>query len=348
MIAKHIKIEYVWIDGSTTPEGAPEYKLRSKTKVMMVDDPLKKIELEDIPMWSFDGSSTKQAEPDSSDCLLKPIKIYNDVFRSGNAIIVLCEVLNADHTPHETNKRVDLPEEDECWFGFEQEYTLLNKESRPLGFPEGGYAAPQGNYYCSIGHGNVTGRQMVEAHMDACIAAGIEITGINAEVMIGQWEFQVLGKGAKAASDDLWIARYLLIRITESAGVKVTFHPKLIIGDWNGSGLHANFSNKKMREIGGKEYFYEICDLLGERHAEHMEHYGADNHLRLTGQHETQHINEFSYGVSDRQASIRIPIKVVEDDWIGYLEDRRPASNANPYEITREIVNVLEMVKEPI
>lgn len=348
MITNKRKVEYVWLDGSTAKDGTPEPKLRSKTKVITVENPTQALELEDVPMWSFDGSSTKQAEGDSSDCLLKPIRMYNDVFRSGAAAIVLCEVLNADHTPHETNKRGDLPEEDEYWFGFEQEYTLQNKELMPLGFPEGGYAAPQGDYYCSMGHGNVTGRDIVEAHMDACLAAGIEITGINAEVMIGQWEFQVLGKGAKKASDDLWMARYLLFRITEQAGVKVTFHPKPVHGDWNGSGLHTNFSNKKMREEGGEDYFTEVCETLKERHATHMEYYGSENEQRLTGLHETQHIDEFSYGVSDRGASIRIPIQVIEDNWMGYLEDRRPASNANPYEITREIVNVLETVGETI
>jgi len=346
MITKHLKVEYVWLDGYK-----PEPSLRSKTKVITLEDPLQKIELDTIPQWSFDGSSTKQATGDKSDCILNPVRMYNDTFRSGRSVLVLCEVLNADHSPHESNKRAEMGkplDEDGYWFGFEQEYTLLSKNGRPLGFPDSGYPEEQGPYYCAVGDGNVTGRRIVETHMDMCLAAGIEVTGVNAEVMLGQWEYQVLGKGAYKASDDLWMSRYLLHKVTEEMGIKVEFHPKPVKGDWNGSGLHTNFSNINMRTIGGEEMFNNICEAMGERHHEAIAIYGSDNDQRLSGNHETQHIDRFSYGVSDRGSSIRIPIAVPEKNWKGYLEDRRPASNANPYDITNFIVNVLCNLPEPI
>ncbi|MCL4128517.1 UNVERIFIED_CONTAM: hypothetical protein GTU68_031596 [Idotea baltica] len=214
-------------------------------------------------------------------------------------------------------------------------------EGKPIGFPEEGFPAPQGPYYCAVGSENVAGREFVEEHLDACLDAGIDVTGVNAEVMLGQWEYQVFGKGGKKASDDLIASRYLLYRISESYGVQIDISPKPVKGDWNGSGMHANFSNKEMREIGGKELFKSICESFRPLHKEHIALYGSDNDQRLTGAHETQSIDKFSYGVSDRGASIRIPISVIED-WKGYLEDRRPASNADPYLVTNRIIKTVE------
>ena len=332
------KIEYVWLDGVK-----PEATLRSKTRILDLDTIPKP---QDLPEWSFDGSSTKQAVGDKSDCILKPVRVYEDPQRT-NAYLVLCEVFNADGTPHETNERHKLFELDkqesiskeDWWFGFEQEYVLM-KDGVPLGFPKEGYPEPQGKYYCGVGNRRVIGREIIEEHLDACISIGLDITGINAEVMLGQWEYQLFGKGATKVADDLWISRYLLHRITEQHDVIVELHPKPVVGDWNGSGMHVNFSNELMRKEGGKEIIEGICDVLGDNHKKHIELYGSDNEKRLTGDHETASIKEFSFGVSDRGASIRIPISTAKD-WKGYLEDRRPASNGDPYKITWALLDTL-------
>jgi len=292
-------------------------------------------------MWSFDGSSTQQAEGNDSDCLLKPVAIFPDPDRS-NGYLVMTEVLNADGTPHESNGRATIDDDDnDFWFGFEQEYFLNDPTTNlPLGFPENGYPSPQGQYYCSVGAKNAFGRDIVEDHLDQCLEAGINVEGINAEVATGQWEYQVFAKGAKNAGDQVWVARYLAERNAEKWGVSIDLHPKPIKGDWNGSGMHANFSNEVMRSKGGEELFNKICEAFdGKNIKKHMDVYGAHNEERLTGLHETQSIDKFSYGVSDRGASIRIPIGTVEDGWVGRLEDRRPASNGDPYKIASVIVS---------
>ena len=321
------KFEYIWLDGYK-----PEPSLRSKTKVIDLD--FYHGDIRTLPIWSFDGSSTQQAEGSKSDCLLKPVTVYPDPSRK-NAFLVMCEVMNPDGTPHATNTRANYKDDEDFWFGFEQEY-VLTKDGIPLGFPKQGYPRPQGPYYCAVGSDNVAGRDLVEEHFDLCLDCGLDITGINAEVLLGQWEFQVLGKGKKGG-DDLWLARYLLYRTAEKYGVKDEFHPKPIKGDWNGSGCHTNFSNKEMREVGGKKYFEDILERFKLTHAEHVAVYGSDNDQRLTGLHETQSIRKFSYGVSDRGASIRIPVSTAET-WKGYLEDRRPASHMDPYRVIQRIM----------
>ena len=287
-------------------------------------------------MWSFDGSSTEQADGSSSDCLLKPVAIFPDPGRL-NSYLVMTEVLNADGTPHVSNGRATIDDDDDdFWFGFEQEYFLWDIDTNlPPGFPPGGYPGPQGPYYCSVGAANAFGRDCVEEHFDLCLAAGINVEGINAEVAAGQWEFQVFAKGAKRAGDETWIARYLLERIGEKYGYSINWHPKPFGKlDWNGSGMHANFSNEVMRTSGKEETFTLICEEFGKNIERHISVYGADNDQRLTGDHETQSIDTFSYGVSDRGASIRIPVSTYTDGWVGRLEDRRTASNADPYKLS--------------
>jgi glutamine synthetase len=326
------KLEYIWLDGSE-----PTQCLRSKTMVRNDFGGT----VEECPVWSFDGSSTNQATGDDSDCLLKPVAIYPDPDRA-SAYLVMCEVLNADGTPHPTNGRATILDEDEdFWFGFEQEYFLWDpKTDLPPGFPKGGYPAPQGPYYCSVGARNAFGRELIEEHMDICLEAGLNVEGINAEVAPGQWEFQIFAKGAKKAGDEIWVARYLLERTAESYGFAIDYEPKPLgkFADWNGSGMHANFSNGAMRDLGDESIFTKICEEFGKHIDRHMSVYGANNDQRLTGLHETQSIDEYSYGVSDRGASIRIPIGTVQDGWKGRLEDRRTASNADPYKVAAAII----------
>ena len=329
------KLEYIWLDGYK-----PTQSLRSKTKILSDFSG----NLEDAPMWSFDGSSTEQAVGNSSDCLLKPVAIFPDPARR-DAYLVMTEVLKADGSAHESNGRATIDDDDnDFWFGFEQEYFLWDPETNlPLGFPEGGYPRPQGPYYCGVGGRNAYGREIIEEHLDLCLEAGLNVEGINAEVAAGQWEFQVFAKGAQEAGDQIWVAKYILERTAEQYGLSINWHPKpLGDTDWNGSGMHANFSNSLLREAGNKETYDKICQAFAPVVKEHIDVYGAENDQRLTGKHETQSIDQFSYGVSDRGASIRIPVATVENGWKGWLEDRRPASNADPYKVAARIIKTVK------
>ena len=328
-----IRAEYIWMDGHS-----PTQKLRSKTKVL--DKTIKN--LEDLPVWGFDGSSTNQAEGNDSDCMLKPIYKTLDPIRGGNNLLVMCEVLNPDRTPHKTNSRAHLAKiaklykDEEAWFGIEQEYTLFEGRN-PLGWPEGGYPAPQGPFYCGVGADEVYGRDIVEEHLDLCLEAGLEISGINAEVMPGQWEYQIGPLGPLESADQVWLSRWLLYRISEDYGVSATLHPKPVKGDWNGAGAHTNFSTNAMRKKGGIKVIETACEKLALKHASHIQIYGAHNEERLTGLHETCSIKEFRYGVSDRGASIRIPMQTANEGY-GYLEDRRPAANMDPYKVCAMLI----------
>jgi len=336
-----IKAEYIWIDGYN-----PIQNLRSKTKI--VDGPIE--DVTELPDWGFDGSSTLQAEGSDSDCLLKPVSFFKDPTREVDDILVMCEVFNADGTIHRSNHRAQLRElsekilKEECWFGIEQEYTFLDLDGKPYGWPENGVPAPQGKYYCGVGAEQVYGRDIVEEHLELCLQAGLGISGINAEVMPAQWEYQVGPLGPLAVSDQLWIARWLLRRVAEDWEVVVSIDPKPMKGDWNGAGAHTNFSTKSMRSEGGIKIITEACEKLSKKHKEHMAVYGSGNEERLTGLHETCSIDEFRYGVSDRGASIRIPMGTAKDGF-GYLEDRRPSANMDPYQVCFALINTV-CVKE--
>ena len=339
-MSQKYKLEYIWLDGYK-----PVPNLRSKTLIKEFDY-FPSVEM--LPFWGFDGSSTQQAEGSSSDCALKPVAVYPDSTRS-NGVLVMCEVMMPDKvTPHPTNARATILDDEDAWFGFEQEY-FLYCDGRPLGFPETGYPDPQGPYYTGVGYKNVgnTARKIVEQHLDLCLDAGLNHEGINAEVAKGQWEFQIFGKGSKKAADEVWLARYLLYRLCESYGVDVEIHCKPIKGDWNGSGMHANFSTKYLREVGGKEYFEQLMEAFEKEKLEHIAVYGPDNHLRLTGHHETAAIDSFSYGVADRGASIRLPHSFINDGYKGYLEDRRPNSQGDPYQIASRILRTIAEVPIP-
>jgi glutamine synthetase len=324
------KAEYIWIDGTI-----PTAKLRSKTKIVEDGAP--------PPVWGFDGSSTNQAPGERSDCVLKPVFVCPDPLRKGDHKLVLCEVLLPSMEPHPTNTRQACLEalkasaDDEYLFGLEQEYTFF-EGSRPLGFPDRGFPAPQGGYYCGVGADEVFGRPVVEAHLEACLQAGLHISGINAEVMPGQWEFQVGPLNAIDVSDHLWVARWLLYRVGEDFGISATLHPKPVRGDWNGAGCHTNFSTKDMRS--SYEPNVMAAEALRTRHDLHIANYGAGIEDRLTGLHETASYKQYSYGVSDRGASVRIPWQV-EKEGKGYIEDRRPCANMDPYVVTRLIMETV-------
>ncbi|MCZ6545783.1 MAG: glutamine synthetase beta-grasp domain-containing protein [Chloroflexi bacterium] len=325
-----IKAEYIWIDGTK-----PTARLRSKTKILPAGT--------EMPIWGFDGSSTQQAEGADSDCVLNPVFVCPDPLRGGENKLVLSEVLLTDMTPHPSNTRAacaavaETYGAHETWFGIEQEYTFFDG-SRPLGWPETGFPAPQGDYYCGVGANEVFGRDICEAHSDACMAAGLAISGTNAEVMPGQWEFQIGPIGTVEAADHLWVARWLLYRIAEEWSVSATLHPKPVPGDWNGAGAHTNVSTKAMRSS------FDACvaaaEALKANHDAHMKHYGDGVEMRLTGLHETARHDEFTYGVSDRGASVRIPWQV-ERDQQGYIEDRRPNANMDPYVVNRLITETI-------
>ena len=324
-----IKAEYIWVDGTK-----PTKTLRSKTKILEAGQA--------PPNWGFDGSSTQQAEGHKSDCRMKPVFTCPDPIRGGDNILVLTEVFNADESVHPTNTRAlarvvaEKFKDQDPWFGMEQEYTLF-QGSKPLGWPDGGYPAPQGPFYCGVGADEVFGREIVEKHMDACIQAGLKISGINAEVMPGQWEFQIGPAGLLEVGDHMLVARWLLYRIAEDYGVSASLDPKPVKGDWNGAGCHTNYSTKAMRSPGGMKVIEEACKKLGQKAELHIANYGHGIEQRLTGLHETCSYKQFKYGVSDRGASIRIPMDVARDGH-GYLEDRRPCANIDPYVVARLLV----------
>lgn len=328
--------EYIWLDGVN-----PTAHLRSKTKILgsAVQN------LSDIPEWGFDGSSTQQAEGKFSDCLLRPVRVAPDPIRGNQHMLVLCEVFNADGSVHPSNTRAALRalaekyQAEECWFGIEQEYTLF-KGIRPLAWQETGEPGPQGPYYCGVGADKIYGRPLVEAHMRAALTAGLTLFGINSEVMPGQWEFQIGPAGPLEVGDEMWLSRWLLERLGEDFGITVILAPKPVPGDWNGAGAHTNFSTKAMRSAGGIKVIEAACEKFKAKHAEHIAVYGEHNEERLTGKHETCSINEFRYGVSDRGASIRIPMATANAG-MGYLEDRRPAANMDPYQVCARIMETV-------
>lgn len=301
----------------------------------------------------FSVQHIEQAEGSKSDVYLLPVALYNDPFRGGDNKLVLCETQTYEQDASSSNTRRScqqamnrVMEAHEPWFGIEQEYTLIDANSRPgshpLGWPSSGFPGPQGPYYCGVGANKVFGRDIVEAHYRACIYAGIPIYGENAEVMPAQWEYQIGPCKGICIGDDLWMSRFILHRVAEDFHVAVSFDPKPIPGDWNGAGAHTNFSTKQTRsKEGGMKAIEEAIERLEKNHARHILAYdpkkGKDNERRLTGKHETSSIHKFSAGISNRGASVRIP-RQVADDGFGYLEDRRPSSNCDPYVVAEAIV----------
>jgi len=330
--------EYVWLDVNLVT--------RSKTMTMTCAPR----DVKDLRIWNYDGSSTGQAEGHNSELFLRPQRIFKDPFRGAPHILVMCDVVNAwDGKPAIGNSRdkcaavMEKYAKHDPWFGIEQEYTLMRPgkigedAKMPLGFNEdGSEPAPQGPYYCSAGTGAAIGRVVADEHYMLCLKAGVKIAGTNAEVMPGQWEYQVGPCRGYEMGDHLYMARYIMERVTEKHNVVCSISPKPIEdGDWNGAGLHTNFSTVGMRNKGGYDEIIKVCEAFGKegKPAEHIAVYGEGNDKRLTGKHETCSINQFKYGVANRGASIRIP-RDAEKNGCGYMEDRRPAANADPYAVT--------------
>ena len=329
--------EYIWVSAKGI--------MRSKTKVF--DHHLK--DISEIPQWNFDGSSTGQAHGKFSDITLKPVRLYQDPFRNPNDLFVLCETYddskcekpNVADTRNLLRKALIGKEHLEMMTGIEQEYVLFDAKTKlPYMWKEhqDPGSGPQGPYYCGVGGHRIFGRDIIEDHMKLCLKSNLSYAGANAEVMASQWEFQIGTGELLKMADDLWIARYILERITEKYGCYVNYHPKPHFGDWNGSGGHVNFSTKEMREKGGLDIIKNAIKKLEHSHFNDIHAFGEDNHLRLTGKHETQSMKVFTWGVADRGASIRIN-KHVADNEKGYFEDRRPASNLDPYLVLATIVN---------
>jgi glutamine synthetase len=325
-------VEYIWIGGSGI-----DIRSKSKTYTKEINT------INDIDEWNFDGSSAYLASPENSEIILKPEAMYPDPFRGNPHKLVLCSTYDLHRKPTITNFRHFAQDilnkhfqENEPTFGIEQEYVMkksigtLTHSSIPLGWPIGGYPSKQGPYYCSVGNKFVYGREIMETHYKVCLLAGLHIYGTNSEVMPGQWEFQIgTCKGIETA-DELWMARYLLLRVGEYYNVDIDFSPKVINGEWNGSGCHTNYSNTKTMNDCNMHNILQQISLLEKEHKRVIELYGEDNHLRLTGRNETSSYDVFTWGVANRSASIRIPLNT-QCNGRGYYEDRRPSSNMDPY-----------------
>ena len=343
--------EYIWIDGNGN--------LRSKARTL---DPLPCMangsnfiyNNHEIPKWNYDGSSTKQAEGCNSEILLYPCYAVPCPFRSSPHILVMCETYKSDLTPAANNNRewakkiFDKNLIEKPWYGIEQEFFMM-KDGNPVGWNAQVEASVQGQYYCSVGAQNTFGRELIDKHYKACLYAELGISGINAEVAPGQWEYQIGPVEGINAGDQLWLSRYILQRIGEEFDIEIDFEPKPLKGDWNGSGCHTNYSTLSMREGSadktGLAVINEAIEKLSFKHDEHMKLYGSGNELRMTGLHETSSFEKFSYGVANRGASIRIP-QDTNNKECGYFEDRRPSSNMDPYLVTGIIFNTTVVEKQ--
>ena len=338
-----ILVEYVWLTGNSGCE------MRSKYRIIQNEN--------QSTIWNYDGSSTGQATTENSEILLYPVCKFVNPFIA-KSFIYLCDTYQRDTSGHiiptASNARASLKirsitsqEQHKPWFGIEQEYFIMANKgthySNTLPFLNVNVTVTdlnsQGQYYCAVGSQNIMYRELVEEHMRLCLLAGIKISGANAEVAPNQWEFQVGPCETVEVGDHLWIARYILVRLAEKYSVNIDFNPKPIDGDWNGSGLHTNFSDIATRSLCGIEKIHEYIEKLAMTHSEHINVYGT-NTKRLTGKHETSSVDVFTSGTGSRNTSVRIPNDVASEKR-GYFEDRRPASDADPYLVCSAIITTL-------
>ncbi|XP_056633355.1 glutamine synthetase-like [Diorhabda sublineata] len=326
---------YIWIDGTGE-------NVRCQSKTLEINPSSHK----EIPNCTFNGSETQQANINNPDCYIVPVAVYNDPIKRGNSKLVLCEAFNAEEKPCKTNHRQRCVEvlnracEHEIEVSFEQEYLLTDKSGIPFASQSIGDDLPAELHYAGIGAGKVLGREIAECLYRSCLYAGIEITGDRAEKVFGQWEFKLGPSPTIKAADDLWAARYLLSRIAEDYGIGISLDPKFS-QQYPGSALTATFSTKFMRNDNGIKHIIEAFKKLEKRHFEHMKVYdakgGADNKKRLTGKFRTSSAEKFTCGVADRTLSVRMT-KLVNLRRNGFLEDRRPAANADPYQVISALV----------
>lgn len=312
--------EYIWLDASSN--------FRSKTRILDLND----FCFSDIPIWNYDGSSTGQAEVENSEMLLLPLTYFSDPFRGEGSYLVWCDTVSfkdkKSTSYHDHAKRIfERFSSKEPWFGLEQEYFIM-KGGKPLSLTFEQHSP--GSYYCGSDEFKGVERNLAEEHLQLCLKAKIKIAGLNSEVAPSQWEYQIGPCQGIEASYHLYISRYILQRVAEKRELSISFHPKPLGEEWSGSGCHINFSTKDMRQENGIEYIHKCIANLQASHENDVNHYGKDNYLRLTGRNETSSIETFSWGVGDRSVSVRIPFQVFEERK-GYLEDRRPASNCDPY-----------------
>ena len=330
-------VEYVW----TWPVGI----MRSKTRIFK--EPI--FDVNKLPIWDFAVAREEVVQGKYSDVTIKPVRIYPDPFRGKNDIIVLCEtyedgnlqIPSKNNTRHQLKHAMERKEEHEIWTAIEQEYVFFHAKTKiPYLWNDAKNPGPGdlNHFYCGVGADSCFGREIVEEHMNVCLKMKIEFGGINAEVMASQWEFQIGPGEPLKISDDLLMARYVLERIAEKYKVTVSYHPKSNGDEWSGSGGHVNFSTKKMREEKGLEEIIKGIKKLEVTHNSDILAYGADNNLRLNDNFGTTSLNKFKWGIGDRFTSVRINKHVAEQEK-GYFEDRRPASNLDPYIVLSKIVN---------
>ena len=345
------KLEYVWLDGNDSKT------LRSKIRYATITSSPNI--LSSIPEWSFDGSSTNQATTEQSDLLLKPVKVFPNAMesRQGPALYILCEVYNIDGTPHKSNtrnrlkKNMEVAKDSDLWAAVEQEFVAVDPTTgKPLGWDkyDNETPPPQGKYYCGVGANNTKARQLMDGFMSLCPQSGIQLEGYHPEVMLSQWEYQTSAGSPLDIADQLWMSRFILQRMAERMDIAISYDPKPVDGDWNGSGAHINFSTRYMREESDMDYMNLLCANMQDSHKKAIKSYGHGNEKRLTGKHETSSIKKFTWGEGDRSASVRIPLSTIRGGGLGYLEDRRPSANMDPYEAFSYLVPAISHINEDL
>ncbi|XP_070391237.1 glutamine synthetase-like isoform X1 [Dermacentor albipictus] len=333
---------YVFVDATLE-------NVRSKMRVLRYEPKSP----EECPRSTFCGAGTDQW-PDAgvdSELYLLPVALFKDPFLKGRNKLVLCEVLNADEQPHETNTRhpckkaMEAVKEEEPWFGIEQEYAILEQNGVPIGWPKQSHSLKCcQSYFYAVGSENTAGRQVADAHIKACSYAGVKLYGSNVEAVISQWEYQIGPLPGVETGDHLWISRYILQRVAEDFGVVVSFEPRPFKSlKMPGCAGHINFSTKSSRSEGGLDWINKAIAKLELKHELHLKAYDPRkdaNKERLRGNLMATPSREFSAAVSAKTVCVRIP-RLTKVAGRGFFEDRRPGANVEPYRAMQRLVETL-------